>query len=67
MLSSVFKPFVKKSPISVMVRGVMERVLNPDQLDEWFEHTADEYTKDLYRSAAIDRCGVATGQIAGGL
>lgn len=29
MLSPVFKPFVKKSPISVIARGMMERVLNP--------------------------------------
>ena len=34
MLSSVFDSFVKKSPISVMARGVMERTLNPDQLNQ---------------------------------
>jgi hypothetical protein len=39
MLSPVFKPFVEKSPISVMARGMMERVLNPDQLNEWFDAT----------------------------
>ena len=48
MLGSVFKPFVEKVPVSVMARGVMERVLNPDQLNAWFDRTADEqYTKDL--------------------
>ena len=55
MLDSVFKRFVKKSPISVMARGVMERVLNPDQLDEWFERTADDqYTKELLFSSLFD-------------
>jgi hypothetical protein len=55
MLSSVFKPFVEKSPISVIARGTMERVLNPDQLNEWFDATADEqYTKDLLFSSLFD-------------
>ena len=36
MLSPIFKNFVKESPISVMARGMMERVLNPSQLDQWF-------------------------------
>jgi hypothetical protein len=48
ILNPVFKPFVEKSPISVMARGIMERVLNPDQLNEWFDDTAEtQYTKDL--------------------
>jgi hypothetical protein len=48
MLSPVFAPFIKNSPISVMARGMLQRVLNPDQLDEWFDTTAKEqYTKDL--------------------
>ena len=47
MLNPIFERFVEKSPVSVMARGMMERVLNPEQLDEWFEHTAKEqYTKD---------------------
>ena len=29
MLNPVFDQFVKKSPISVMARGMMERVLDP--------------------------------------
>lgn len=48
MLSPVFTPFIKNSPISVMARGLLEKVLNPEQLDEWFENTAKEqYTRDL--------------------
>jgi IS4 transposase len=55
MLSPVFKPFVEKSPISVMARGVIERVLNPDQLNRWFDRTADaQYTKDLLFSSLFD-------------
>ena len=55
MLSSVFKPFVEKSPISVMARGMLERVMNPDQLDEWFDRTAKEqYTRDLLFSTIFE-------------
>lgn len=55
MLSSVFTPFVEKSPISVMARGMLERVLNPDQLDEWFDRTADQqYTRTLLFSTVFD-------------
>ena len=55
MLSPVFKPFVEQSPISVMARAMMERVLNPDQLNEWFDSTANQqYTKDLLFSSLFD-------------
>jgi hypothetical protein len=55
MLSPVFKPFVEQSPISVMARGMIERVLNPDFMDQWFEATAKEqYTKDLLFSTVLD-------------
>lgn len=55
MLSPVFAPFIKNSPISVMARGLLERVLNPEQLDEWFDSTAKEqYTKDLLFSTLFN-------------
>ncbi len=55
MLSPIFEKFVEKSPISVMSRGMMERVLNPSQLNQWFDETAEEqYTKDLLFSTVFD-------------
>lgn len=55
MLSPVFTPFIKDSPISVMARGMLERVLNPDQLNEWFDATAQEqYTRDLLFSTTFE-------------
>jgi IS4 transposase len=55
MLSPVFKPFIKSSPISVMSRGMLERVLQPEQLDQWFDTTAKEqYTRDLMFSTLFD-------------
>ena len=55
MLDSIFNLFVEKSPISVMVRGIVERVLNPDQLNQWFDTTAKkQYTKDVLFSTIFD-------------
>jgi len=55
MLSPIFEKFVKKSPISIMARGMMERVLNPNQLDQWFNETAEQqYTKELMFSTVFD-------------
>ena len=55
MLNSVFDRFAEQSPISVMARGMMERILNPAQLNEWFENTAQEqYTRELLFSSVFD-------------
>jgi len=55
MLSPIFEKFVEKSPVSVIARGMMERVLNPEQLDQWFENSAQkQYTKDLLFSTVFD-------------
>ncbi len=55
MLSPIFEKFVEKTPVCVIARGVMERVLNPEQLDQWFDQTADaQYTKDLLFSSVFD-------------
>ena len=55
MLPAVFKPFVEESPISVMARGMIGRVLNPDQLNHWFNTTAEkQYTKNLLFSSLFD-------------
>jgi IS4 transposase len=55
MLGEVFDRFVENSPISVMVRGTLERVLGADQLDLWYERTAKkQYTRDLLFSTVYD-------------
>ncbi|MBU1170096.1 MAG: hypothetical protein KKD44_11080 [Proteobacteria bacterium] len=54
-LNPILEKFIEKSPISVLSRGLMERILCPDQLDEWFEKTAEEqYTKDLLFSSVFN-------------
>src|SRR3990172_10858612 len=55
MMDSVFDAFVKKSPITVRARGMMERVLNPEQLNAWFDNTAEvQYTRQLLFSSVFD-------------
>ncbi len=55
MLGEVFERFVEHSPISVMVRGTLERVLGADPLDLWYERTAQkQYTRDLLFSTVYD-------------
>ena len=48
LLAKPFEPFLKERPICVMARGVLQRLLNPEQLDELFERTAEtQYTRNL--------------------
>ena len=55
MLGEVFDRFVEKSPISVRVRGTLERVLGADRLDLWYERTAQkQYTRNLVFSTVYD-------------
>ena len=55
MLGKVFARFVEKSPLSVMVRGTLERVLGAEQLDVWFAQTAQkQYTRTVLFSTVYD-------------
>jgi IS4 transposase len=55
MLGKVFARFVEKSPISVMVRGTLERILGAEQLDAWFARTAQkQYTRTVLFSTVYD-------------
>ena len=55
MLGKVFARFVEQSPISVMVRGTLERVLGAGQLDAWLARTAQkQYTRTVLCSPVYD-------------
>lgn len=55
MLGQVFQRFVQQSPLSVMVRGTLERVLGAEQLDWFYERTAqNQYTRELLFSTVYD-------------
>ena len=53
-LSPIFERFVEKSPVTVIVRALMEVVLAEPKLDELFEKTAQTgYTKELLFSSLV--------------
>jgi IS4 transposase len=54
LLSKIFTRFVEKSPVGVMVRGILERVFDPVRLDALFDRTAEAgYTRDLFFSTTV--------------
>lgn len=54
MLPDIFTGFIKESAVTVMVRSLLERLLHPAQLDEWFDQTAEsQYTRDLLFSSVF--------------
>jgi hypothetical protein len=54
MLGKRFEAFVERSPLSVMVRGVLERAFEAKRLDELFEKTAEKgYTRELLFSTLV--------------
>ena len=52
--SPIFERFVVHSPVTVMVRALMEVILAPEKLDELFEQTAQTgYTRELLFSTLV--------------
>lgn len=55
LLDKLFEPFLKETPIAVMARAVLERLLDPQQLDQLFARTAQrQYTNELLFSSLVD-------------
>jgi IS4 transposase len=55
MLAPIFDAFIQESPISVMMRGLMEQVFRPQRLDELFEtHAKLQYTRELLFSSLVN-------------
>jgi IS4 transposase len=53
-LSSIFELFVEKSPVTVIIRAMMEVVLADDFLDNLFDATAQKgYTRELLFSTLV--------------
>jgi hypothetical protein len=54
LLGKRFEAFVQKSPVSVMVRAVLERAFHVPRIDALFERTAvRQYTRDLLFSTVV--------------
>jgi hypothetical protein len=55
MLDAIFDAFVKHSPISVMMRVLMERILAPSKIDEIFaRHAESQYQRELMFSSIVN-------------
>lgn len=55
LLGKHFSRFVEESPISVMMRGIVEYAFDSTRLDDLFEKTAEEqYTRELRFSTIAD-------------
>ena len=55
LLDEIFKRFVNESPVTVMVGGLLERVLHSESLDALFERTAEyQYTRELLFSSVCE-------------
>lgn len=55
VLGEVFSRFATESPVSVMVRGLMEHVLSPEKINAVFARTARvQYERELLFSTVVD-------------
>jgi hypothetical protein len=54
MISAIFERFVEQTPLTVMVRALMERIFAPELLDQLFEETAEQqYQRTLLFSTVV--------------
>jgi hypothetical protein len=54
MFSEVFERFIQNRPVAVMVRILLEIILNADQLDRWFDTVRQaQYTKEILFSSIV--------------
>jgi hypothetical protein len=50
----MFEQFVEASPVTVMMRAIMERIFSAEKLDALFEQTAEkQYTRELLFSTVV--------------
>ena len=55
VLGKVFERFVEQAPATVMVRGILERVLSADALNALFDRVAErQYTRELLFSSVFE-------------
>ena len=71
LLNDVFERFAQDSPVSVMVRGLLENTLSPRFLDELFENVAErrflcffQISKATIRTQPVEQMRRTTGDLA---
>ncbi|MBK8638311.1 MAG: hypothetical protein IPN92_08465 [Chromatiaceae bacterium] len=54
MFGEILQKFAERSPATVMVRALLEQLLNAEKLDQWFEVTRQtQYTRDILFSSLV--------------
>jgi hypothetical protein len=54
MFGEILQVFAEKSPVTVMVHGLLARILNAEPIDAWFETIRDvQYTKKILFSSLL--------------
>ncbi|MCK5871844.1 MAG: transposase [Methylococcales bacterium] len=54
LFSAVLQKFIDKSPVTVMVQGLLEQLLNAEKLNQWFDNNSGvQYTRNLLFSSVI--------------
>jgi hypothetical protein len=54
MFGEILQKFAEKSPVTVMVRGLLEHLLNAEKIDAWFDTVRQaQYTKDILFSSIV--------------
>jgi hypothetical protein len=48
MFGEILQVFAEKTPVAVMVHGLLQRFLNPDKIDKWFSAISEvQYTRKI--------------------
>jgi len=56
--------FIRRSPFTVMVRGVLENLLRPENLDAMFAEKAEgQYTRNILFSSLVDLMGLVVCKV----
>lgn len=64
VLNKVFERFARYSPVTVMMRGILEYALPPERLDELFrEHAERQYEDELLFSTVVNTLGLAVNGV----
>ena len=55
MFGEILQVFAEKSPATVMVHGLLERFLNAEKIDEWFNTVSEvQYTRKILFSSVLN-------------
>jgi hypothetical protein len=54
MFGEILQVFAEKTPVAVMVHGLLQRFLNPDKIDKWFGSISEvQYTRKILFSSIL--------------